>query len=235
MPQSHYPARAVRAKTREVVDYHRDEAQPGKPLQWLIPGGLIAVASLLAALFVIYRTWIDPTLSEQQGITLLLIMAPVYVVGVFMFSYGYELYDVPKAIRLTALIVVLTFAIVIIVAVLLVVLGSGKSSSSRKSSSSSDSGSTELSDSSSGGSGGIGGILGPIFIGGPTQTVTREVTREIVREAPMEPPPPEPITCAFCNSLYVPEDNQYACPNCGAATSEESLPPERRQKPDSES
>jgi uncharacterized membrane protein YhaH (DUF805 family) len=234
MPQSHYPARAVRAKTREVVDYHRDEAQPGKPLQWLIPGGLIAVVSLLVAIFVIYRTWIDATLSEQQGITLLLLMAPVYVAGVFMFSYGYELYDVPKALRLTALIVVLTFAIVIIVAVLLVVLGSGKSSSSRKSSSASDSGSTTLSDSSSG-SGGIGKALGPIFIGGPIPTVTREVTREVVREAPREPPPPEPITCAFCSSLYVPEDNKYACPNCGAATPAAALPPERRQPPSAES
>jgi uncharacterized membrane protein len=222
MPQSQYPVRAVRAKTREVVDYHRDEAKPGKPLQWLIPGGLIAVAALATAIFVIYRTWIEPTLSQEQGITLLLVMAPVYIAGAFMFSYGYELYDVPKAIRLTAIIVVLTFASVIIVAVLLVVLGSGKSSSSSKSSSGSKSSGSSGSSGSSSSSGGGFGMLGPIFIGGgPTHTVTREV----VREVPIEPPPPEPIKCSFCASLYLPAENNFACPNCGAATPEDLLPP----------
>jgi hypothetical protein len=40
------------------------------------------------------------------------LLAPFYVGGVFLFSYGYELYNVPRAIRLTAIIVFVTLAAV---------------------------------------------------------------------------------------------------------------------------
>jgi len=36
----------VRARTRQVVDHHHDDDKPGKPLYLLIPGGLVALASL---------------------------------------------------------------------------------------------------------------------------------------------------------------------------------------------
>jgi len=32
------------------------------------------------------------------------LLAPVYIGGVFLFSYGYELYDLPRALRLTAIL-----------------------------------------------------------------------------------------------------------------------------------
>jgi len=50
MTTSQHAPRGVRAKTAAVVDYHRDESQPGKPLHLLIPGGLIALAALARAL-----------------------------------------------------------------------------------------------------------------------------------------------------------------------------------------
>src|SRR5450756_895790 len=128
----------VRTKTDAVKDYHYDDAKPGKPLYLLIPGGLIALAAIGLIIYIIYATWFksDGGMPTSQGVGLIALLAPFYIGGVFMFSYGYELYDMKKTLKLTA--------IVVIIAVLLVLAGgsSGKSSSSSsKSSSSSSSGS----------------------------------------------------------------------------------------------
>src|SRR5678816_2328270 len=95
MPQSQYRAREVRSKTQEVVDYDHDESLPGKPLHILIPGGFIALAALGTIILVGYWTWIEGRVNESLGITLILLLAPFYVGGVFLFSYGYELYNIP--------------------------------------------------------------------------------------------------------------------------------------------
>lgn len=238
MPQSEYKARQVRAKTHEVFEYDHDDEKPGKPLHILIPGGLIALATLALIVFIAYLTWFDESLAQEIGVILLIILAPFYVGGVFLFSYGYELYNIPRAIRLTAIIVFVTLAAVVIVAVLFFVLGnskggSGSSSKSSKSSSKS-SGSAKPSASKSAFGGALGGAIanksssssssggsshhsgGPIFIGGGgTRVETREVTKEVVKEVPKEP---MPITCSFCTRSYVPVEHNYICPSCGAAT-----------------
>jgi hypothetical protein len=144
MPQSEYRARQVGAKTHEVFEYDRDDEKPGKPLHILISGGLIALATLAMIIFIAYQTWFENNLAENVGLTLIIILAPVYVGGVFLFSYGYELYNVPRAIRLTAIIVFVTLAAVVIVAVLFFVMSnmkgeSGSSSSKSKTSSKSSS------------------------------------------------------------------------------------------------
>src|SRR5215210_307705 len=138
MPESQYRARQVGAKTQEVVEYDHDESLPGKPLHILIPGGLIALASLGVIILVVYLTWFKGELDQGTGLLLIGLLSPFYVGGVFLFSYGYELYNIPRAIRLTAIIVFLTVGAVVIVAVLFFLLGSGKgfpeSSSKEKSS-----------------------------------------------------------------------------------------------------
>ena len=144
MPQSEYRARQVAAKTHEVFEYDRDDEKPGKPLHILIPGGLIALAALALIIFIAYQTWFEENLTQNLGLTLIIILAPFYVGGVFLFSYGYELYNLPRALRLTAIIVFVTLASVVILAVLILALGNMKggsdsspSKTSRKSSSSS--------------------------------------------------------------------------------------------------
>ena len=210
----------VRARTRQVVDHHYDDAKPGKPLYLLIPGGLIALASLALIVYIAYLTWLQGQMARENGLTLILLLAPFYVGGVFVFSYGYELYNLPKALRLTAIIVFITVASVVILAVLFLVLASmgERDSGSRRSSRSPSA--------SSGGSQGWGGfgLPWPIFmggLGGPQQTVTREVIRE-VPTAPAEPPPPQPVQCPYCGSSYLPAENNFACPNCGATAPETS-------------
>ncbi len=215
---SNYSPFSVRAKTRQVVDHHYDDQRPGKPLYLLIPGGLIALASLALIVYLAYLTFWQGSLSQNEGLTLMAVLAPFYIGGVFLFSYGYELYNLPKALRLTAFIVFITLASVVIIAVLLLALG-GMGDRESRSSRSSRSASAPLS--GGGGGGGWGGFWPwPIFLGGlgsPRQTVTREVIRE-VPATPTQPPPPQPVKCPYCGSSYLPAQTNYACPNCGAAS-----------------
>lgn len=212
----------VRSKTDHIVNYHYDETRPGKPLYLLIPGGLIALASLALIIFLAYATWFDGRLDQSTGFVLILLVAPFYIGGVFLFSYGYELYDIPKALRDTAIIVFITVASVVIIAVLFFALGSlgGSKSSGSSKSSKSGSASTASVGGRGGGGGWVGG-LGPILVN--TGSSTNTVTREVVREVPVEPPGPNPISCPNCGRSYVPSENHFACPNCGAPTPPELI------------
>lgn len=223
MPESHYRAREISAKTQEVVDYHRDESVPGKPLFLLIPGGLIALASLGVIVLIAYRTWIERSLDQSTALLLIGLLAPFYIGGVFLFSYGYELYNIPRALRLTAIIVFLTFAAVVILAVLFVVLGAGgklpESSSKNKSDTKTRAAPGSPASSSRGGF----GIppIGPIITlggGGRTREVTREVEKRV--EVPVAP---RSVDCPYCGRSYVPAEQKYACPACGAATPKELI------------
>ena len=226
MPQSQYRARQVAAKTHEVVEYDHDDSLPGKPLHILIPGGLIALAALGTIILVAYLTWFDGRLNEGTGVGLILLLAPFYIGGVFLFSYGYELYNIPRALRLTAIIVFLTVVAVVIVAVLFLVLGAGgkgiSSGSSKKKSSGGGSKvqAKNVSSSSSGGSGFPN--LGNVVVLGGGRTHTREVTREVVKEVEV-PVAPRSIDCPYCRRSYVPAEQNYACPACGAATPKELI------------
>ena len=220
MTQSQYRARDVSAKTHEVVEYDHDESQPGKPLHILIPGGLVALASLGVIILVAYMTWIDGRVDQTLGLILIAVLFPFYVGGVFLFSYGYELYNIPRAIRLTAIIVFFTFAAVVIVAVLFVVLGAGGKLPEGKKKSSGGGKPRPSQTSSSGGGFGIPPIIMTGPIGGRTHT--REVVRETVKEVEV-PVAPRAIDCPYCKRSYVPAEHEYACPACGAATPQELI------------
>jgi hypothetical protein len=229
MPESQYRARQVGSKTQEVIAYDHDESLPGKPLHILIPGGLVALASLGVILLVAYLTWFTGEVDQGTGLLLIGLLAPFYVGGVFLFSYGYELYNVPRALRLTAIIVFVTVAAVVIVAVLFFLLGSGRNlpESSSKKKSSGGKAKVETRPSTSGGSGLPN--MGPLVVlGGPGRTHTREVTREVVKEVEV-PVAPRAIDCSYCGRSYVPAEQNYACPACGAATPAELI--EQSQAP----
>lgn len=231
MPQSQYRARQVGAKTHEVVEYDHDETKPGKPLHILIPGGLVALASLAVIVLVAYLTWIEGQLEQGTGLVLIGILFPFYVGGVFLFSYGYELYNIPRAVRLTAIIVFLTVAAVVIVAVLFVLLaGGGKlpEGSKKKSSSVASKVKANIAPTSSSSSTRSSGIpnLGNLVVLGGGRTHTREVITEKKVEVPVAP---RAIDCPYCRRSYVPAEQDYACPACGAATPKELI--EESQEP----
>ena len=225
MPQSQYRAREVGAKTHEVVEYDHDDTKPGKPLHILVPGGLVALGALGVIILVAYLTWFEGQLEQSTGTLLIAILFPFYVGGVFLFSYGYELYNIPRAIRLTAIIVFLTVAAVVIVAVLFFVLaGGGKlpEGSKKKSSGGGAKIKPSIKPSPSGGNVSHGPNLGPVIFTGLGGTRTREVTREVVKEVEV-PVVPKPVNCPFCSRSYVPVDENYICPSCGATTPEELI------------
>jgi hypothetical protein len=234
MPESQYRARQVGAKTNEVVDYDHDETKPGKPLHILIPGGLVALAALGVIVLVAYLTWIEGKVDQSMGTVLIAILFPFYVGGVFLFSYGYELYNIPRAIRLTAIIVFLTVAVVVIVAVLFVVLaGGGKLPSGDKKSSSGSRARVKSSSSSSSGGSGFPNLGNVVVLGNMGGTRTREVTRDVIKEVEV-PVAPRSVNCQSCGRGYVPADEKYICPSCGAPTPKELIDEsqEPRQKDD---
>ena len=235
MPQSQYRARQVGDKTREVIDYDHDESLPGKPLHILIPGGLIALAALGVIVLVIYQTWFENQLAQSTGSVLLAVLAPFYVGGVFLFSYGYELYNIPRAIRLTAIIVFVTLAAVVIIAVLFVVLGAGgkglsSGSSKKKSSGGGKPKASSMPSPTSSSRSNVPNLGNVVMLGGSGRTHTREVTREVVKEVEV-PVAPRSVDCPFCRRSYVPAENEYACPACGAATPSELIEESQAPKP----
>jgi len=110
----------------------------------------------------------------------------------------------------------------VIVAVLLLVLGAGgkgiSSGSSKKKSSGGQA--RNVSSSSSGGSGFPN--LGNVVVLGSGRTHTREVTREVVTEVEVAVVP-KPIDCPYCSRSYVPVEEKYICPSCGATTPDELI------------
>ena len=229
MSQSQYRARQVAAKTHEVVEYDHDDSKPGKPLHIMVPGGLIALGALGTIILVAYLTWIETRLDQSTGLILIGLLFPFYVGGVFLFSYGYELYNIPRAIRLTAIIVFLTLAAVVIVAVLFFVLGESKGGGSSRSSGSKSKVSSGGSKSSSVSSSGWNAPnLGNVVVLGGGGTRTREVTKEVVKEVEV-PVAPRSINCPSCNRGYVPSEEKYICPSCGAPTPQELI--EESEKP----
>jgi hypothetical protein len=176
------------------------------------------LATLAVIILVAYMTWIDGRLNQSTGLILIALLAPFYVGGVFLFSYGYELYNIPRAIRLTAIIVFLTAAAVVIVAVLFVVLGSGGKLPESKKKSSGRARVQTNKPTNSGGGWGIPNIGPVIAMGGPGRVHTREVVKEV--EVPVAP---RSIDCPYCRRSYVPAEQNYACPACGAATPKELI------------
>ncbi len=227
MPISQFADRHVRAKTREVKNYHDDDARPGKPLYLIVPGGIIALGALALIVYLIYLTVLEQSIEPSQGWLLVGLLAPVYIGSVFVFSYGYELYDVPRALRLTAIIIFLTLSIVIIVAVLLVLASSSKKSSRQSGGSSSGGGKSLLSGifgtSSSNSSQSFGSRRAVVHLPSVVIGGSNTVTREVIREVPVAPPEPQPIKCGYCGRAYIPKETQYACPSCGASATPEQI------------
>lgn len=202
---SSIPARAIPAKSREVVSYHYDDERPGKPLFLLIPGGLIAVVGAVSIALVAYQAWVEKTLDSTISIQWILILLLPYFGGLFIFSYGYELYDWRRALRLTLIAGAIGLAAIVASVALLYVLralleGVGKSSSSKSSKSAESESWAGSGGSSSGGSSSSRWNINLAGLGGE---------RRQDEERPLSL-----ATCPTCGRP-LPGEIGSPCPNCG--------------------
>lgn len=207
----------VSAKIRHVTEHHHDDSRPGKPLALLVPGAIVALAALAGVIFIVYQTWYLRQFPEQHGIVFSSVLGTIYAGAVFVFSYGYELYNFNKALRLTALIVVITVFAVILVAALFAVFSASKDSGSKSSSSSNKS-------SSSKGNSGVDRSVGlPYLTSSPLSSGAPIHTRQYAPVAPTPAQAAQPITilCQYCGTdVTIPPSNQptaLECPSCKAA------------------
>jgi hypothetical protein len=220
----------VFARAASVAEHHHDTANPDKPLWLMVPAGAVALFALLGIIWTGYQLWVaTPALSGDVAIPKLLVLLVVYFTSLFGFSYGYELYDVWKALRLTVIIGVIGLAAVFILLALGAVL-KGSSSSSKSSSSSS----SKSSDSGSGSAPALAfGSSAP-----PTNTssgspISLNLGRTFYSSRPysgsagsgiaLDPSTP-PGCCSFCTrplpsggAIVVPAgaDPALFCPKCG--------------------
>ena len=95
---------SVLSRTRNVLAYDRDPELPGRPVSLLLGGAIVAMVSLALLGALAYRTWYLHEVDTDRawyGVSFLFV---IYVFGVFVFSYAYALYDIGKAVRLTAIV-----------------------------------------------------------------------------------------------------------------------------------
>ena len=211
----------VRARTAEVVEHHFSTANPDKPLRLLVPGAIIALAALGLILSVVYQAWYTKTMPVNRAIPFILLLAPVYTGGVFIFSYGYELYDLGAALKLTLAVVAITVLAVVMVAALLALLsgskGGSKSSGSSKSGKSSGGRSGKSFDMNLGGHGGwvSSGTGSPPATAGPIAPVP----------PPLVPPAgmPPALACPACGQSFFMGSRTLFCPSCGGSLPAELL------------
>ncbi len=113
---------SIRERAGAAVDHHYDQTNPDKPLWLMFPAGAVAVVALLWAVWICYQAWFAPH-PQPAALKILPITLVFYFAGVFYFSYGYELYNTGRAVKLTITIGLIGLAAVVIVVALGFVLG----------------------------------------------------------------------------------------------------------------
>lgn len=122
-PLSTTRSSSIFARSREVTRHHLDAEKPGKPLYLLVPGGLLAGAALLGIGLTGYAIWYTHSMPETEGLDRMALLLFPYFGGLLVFSYGYELYDWPRAIWLTLILGAIGLALVVVFVALAAVLG----------------------------------------------------------------------------------------------------------------
>ncbi|HLF76306.1 MAG TPA: hypothetical protein VJB57_02340 [Dehalococcoidia bacterium] len=201
----------VFAKTQDVLAYHQDAAQEGRPLYLLLGGAAVAMVCLVLIGMLAYRTWYLQEIQPDQAYFGVSFLFCFYVLGVFLFCYAYELYDLPRALRLTLI------AAVVSVILLVLVIGSLASLAKLKGGASAIAGEGDsVSD---------GGLLGTIasFAGGDgDRGRDRDWRRRSWRRMGSFDPPtresiPFLVNCLGCGEMFTPVPPKAACPHCGRA------------------
>lgn len=187
------------AKTRRMLDYDADAEKPGRPLMVLLGGAALALLALAFMIMVAYRTWGLEENSANRAYVSLSLLFVVHTAGVYLFAYGYELYDRGKALRLTAMIAIVSFgAIAAVIAALILMMRTREVATAGASLLNLDN--TPL-------LAGEGAAFFPL---------SAPLTPSLGRfEQPVEAVQPFSITCIGCQREFEPAPPRAACPNCG--------------------
>jgi len=110
----------VAGRSREIAAYERGPNFRRRPLLTMLAGLLLAaVAAVLCALLA-RDIWYERSVPVDSGLFGVSLLFCFYVGGVFIFALGYELYDVPRALRFTIVLAILgLLALVFMIAALI--------------------------------------------------------------------------------------------------------------------
>lgn len=187
------------SKTQRMLDYDADPSTTGRPLMVLLGGASLALLALAFIIMAIYRTWILEENSPESAYPAISLLFLAHMAGVYVFAYGYELYDVAKALRLTLVISVVSFGAITAVLGAILLLTRVKESATAA---------TSLIDPDE-----------PLRFAGDAGAMfpfSAPVTPSLGRfEARSEPSQPFSITCIGCQRAFEPAPPRAVCPNCG--------------------
>jgi hypothetical protein len=124
------PARQVLERTRAAVEYQRDPERPGRPIGLMLAGTAVAMLAAVLCARLAYQIWYAHIVDPDYGIYGISLLFAFFVLGAYLFSYGFELYDGQKALRLTIVlaisgVIALAVMIAVLVALAYVVTGAG--------------------------------------------------------------------------------------------------------------
>jgi hypothetical protein len=95
------PITQVLGRTQQVVEYQRDPNLQGRPIGGMIAGAVLAIVAAVLCARLGFAIWYLQTVDAQHGIFGVSVLFCLFVLGAYIFCFAYELYDVPRAVRLT--------------------------------------------------------------------------------------------------------------------------------------
>jgi hypothetical protein len=122
------PALDLLGRTRRVVAYQHDPGLEGRPIGMMLAGGILAIVAGVLCARLVFSIWYLGSVEAEYGIYGVSVLFCLFVLGTYFFCLAYELYDVPKALRLTlvfALFAVVALAVMIGALIALAVVENG--------------------------------------------------------------------------------------------------------------
>ena len=192
--QTQYPVWMIR-------EAERREPRTTRRLDLLMLGGAVALGALAAVLAIVYKAWYAQELAENTAILMSGFLFFIYTGGVYIFCYGWERGDVGRAVRLTAVVVLLSAVAVLATALVLSILSKSKGGASSDND--------------------AGGGARDLDMGMPLRVLGSYVDDGSVRFEDERKKQDESdlftVTCGNCQERFIPIPPRALCPKCGWA------------------
>ena len=183
----------VMSQARQVLAYEGDTSREGRPLSILFGGGMVAILCGALIGMLAYQTWYLKTLDPDWAYAGISFLFVIYSFGLFLFSYGFELYNMERAVRMTLVLILLSVAALIVMVLVFTALAKMKAAQSL-----------------------VEAVSGPAEQAGPYAHTIGSFFGGTER---VEEPKSELflITCRGCSERFIPLPPSAICPHCGIA------------------